>query len=589
MSYVLEQFMWSYQQPFQISLKFFAERLFEKIDPSLKPKVFLIGILCKDLKNRHQVCLEPEDCGYSQPDFANVKELATQLEEVDAETRIFHSHPIAQENHDIRIKNNSLREAIQKIIDRDALYSNLLTYVSYPIEKEGYSIFVILQLTKSAYESHYRLTKDKFMDRYSISVSLINSIIAKFLEVSSCELYVPDAGAGLEFSKYEGVEIIKSAGNSFMYTVSSKGNSLYGLHGLFEACNIISSLKYEGEEGFGGLVIAPKDHQNIRMTLILENPIRLSDHRKTRKFLELADDKHYLISDSVLIYGIGQITGNYNPIHENLFVIKFTRHYQWEVSHAENCMMKVAYNQPFLPENKINRDKFFSDLSRTFKNIKKKAIDTLWEIVLEAVKQHRGTLILISSGAEKEAIRLSSQCFIIEPVKLDDILTRKLTSIDGAVLLSPDGICHAIGVILDGMATSKGDSARGARFNSAIRYYEATKNQYDSIMVIISEDGMVDIIPSLRPQVKRTSIAKQVEKLRLINNSGEEISIKSFNVTMDWLEQHRFYLSGEQCKEINHLRSEVDKKLDSQTKEGFIRMVRNDLAPNAEMNDTYFL
>ena len=213
----------------------------------------------------------------------------------------------------------------------------------------------------------------------------------------------------------------------------------------------------------------------------------------------------------------------------------------------------------------------------------------MWEIVLEAVKQHRGTLILISSGAEKEAIRLSSQCFIIEPVKLDDILTRKLTSIDGAVLLSPDGICHAIGVILDGMATSKGDSARGARFNSAIRYYEATKNQYDSIMVIISEDGMVDIIPSLRPQVKRTSIAKQVEKLRLINNSGEEISIKSFNVTMDWLEQHRFYLSGEQCKEINHLRSEVDKKLDSQTKEGFIRMVRNDLAPNAEMNDTYFL
>lgn len=359
MTYIIEQFMWGYQQHFQISLKVFAERLFNKVDPSLKPKVFLIGLLCKDLENRHQVCLEPEDCGYSQADFANVKELATQLEGVDAETRIFHSHPIAQERHDIRIKKNSLRGAILKKIERDSLYSDLLTYVSYPTEKDGYFIFVILQLSKSAYESHYRLTKDNFDERFSISVSLINSIINKFLEVAAYELYVPDAGAGLDFSKYEETEIIKSSGKTFMYAISSKGKNFLGLHGLFETCNIISSLKYEGEEGHGGLIITPKNHENIRMTLVLENPISLSDHRKARKFLELADDKHYLISDSALIYGIGQMVGNYNPIHENLFVIRFTRHYQWEVSHAGTCMMKVAYNQPSLPENKINREKFF--------------------------------------------------------------------------------------------------------------------------------------------------------------------------------------------------------------------------------------
>ena len=98
---------------------------------------------------------------------------------------------------------------------------------------------------------------------------------------------------------------------------------------------------------------------------------------------------------------------------------------------------------------------------------------------------------------------------------------------------------------------------------------------------------MVDIIPTLIPQVKRSSIVEQIEKLRLINNSGEEISVKTFNLSMDWLEKHNFYLTTEQCKEINYLRSEIEKKLDSQPKAGFIRMVRNDLIPNDEMNDTF--
>jgi len=590
MNYVIDQFMWGYQRHFQISLQVFAERVFSKLDPHLQPKTFLIGIRKEELGNRHEICLEPEDCGYIQGDFKNVRKLAAQLELVDPELKIIHTHPIAEKNHRIRIKNNALRDAILKIIQRSSVYSDLLTYASSPTEKEGYSIFVVLQISKSAYESHYRLSKEKSEEHYRISVSLINSTINKFLEAASHELYVPDAGAGLDFSKYEGDEVIKAAGKDFMYTVSSKGKALYGLYGLWDVCNIISSLTYEREGGIGGIIIAPRGHQNIKMSLILDNPIKISEYRKIRKFLELSDQKNYLISDSYLVYGLGQTSVEYNPINEDLFLVNFTQHYHWEVSHAGNCLMKVSYNQPHLPRTKINRKKFYSDLERIFKKIKRKDLDNLWSIVNEALKQKHGTMLVVSEKAKDEAKRLANQCFTIKPTALNEetIKINKITSIDGAVLLSPDGICHAIGVILDGLATEKGSSARGARYNSAIRYYENVRQEPPCIIIIISEDGMADFVPDLMPQIKRSLIIERIHELEELDKS-DKIKVKDFNITLDWLEQHRFYLSQDQCDEINNLRTDIEKKLEKQLDTDYIKIVRYDLKPNSEMNESYLI
>ena len=70
-------------------------------------------------------------------------------------------------------------------------------------------------------------------------------------------------------------------------------------------------MKYEGEEGFGKMVIAQQHHPNVKVTMLLENPIHIKDFRKMRKFLELADNKQMMLSDSVWIYGLGQLTGKY--------------------------------------------------------------------------------------------------------------------------------------------------------------------------------------------------------------------------------------------------------------------------------------
>lgn len=70
-----------------------------------------------------------------------------------------------------------------------------------------------------------------------------------------------------------------------------------------------------------------------------------------------------------------------------------------------------------------------------------------------------------------------------------------LNSIDGSVILDTDGTIHAIGAILDGEIETKGNPARGARYNSAIKYLEFLKKKKISGMIlIVSEDGSVEIL-----------------------------------------------------------------------------------------------
>jgi hypothetical protein len=59
-------------------------------------------------------------------------------------------------------------------------------------------------------------------------------------------------------------------------------------------------------------------------------------------------------------------------------------------------------------------------------------------------------------------------------------------------MLDPQGYCYSIGVILDGTASGRGNSTRGARYNSAIRYVESSP--YPTLVVVVSEDGMVDVM-----------------------------------------------------------------------------------------------
>lgn len=583
MSNIIEYFMWGYQQHIRISLQVSAESLFNEIDKKLRPKIFLLGILTDTRDDRHPICIEPEDYGYSVNSFAEVNTLAQELEKVNEESRIFHSHPVAQKNHEKRISTNALREAIDKILKKEDLYGDTEKFISYPTYIEGFLVFVILELDKITLNSYYSLTKEKFNDRYKISRSFIESAIDTYLKESAIAL--KDPNKGISAIERPADELLRESGKQFMYSISQAGENFYGLHGLYDACNTISSLKYEGADGLGKMIIAKKDHPNIRLTLQLKEPIKVSDYRKVRKFLELSNDNAVIISDSALIYGLGEQTGKYNPKSESLFVINFISHFKWEVLHDNNSMMIVEYRQPNLPKDRIDRAKFYSDLKRIFNDIDKNQLDNLWDITTEATKQKHGTMLVISDNVKAEAERLGKQSFSLNPLKLTVGIVQQITSIDGSVLIDKDGICHAIGVILDGIATDKGDSSRGARYNSAIRYYEHFGTKHPTVLVIISEDGMINLIPNLRPQVKHSDILDAIKKFEQLSKE-ENVARKYFNQAMTFFQNVEFYLTADECEKINSLRKQIESA--EKDIEG-VRIVYDDFKPNKEMNDSYYI
>lgn len=580
---VIDLFMWGYQRHMQISFQVSADSLFKKIDYKLNPKIFFLGLLVDKREDRHPICLEPEDCGLTVSNFLDLKELASQLEKVDEERRIIHSHHIAQENHEKRITTKSYIEGIHKILKRENIYGENEYFVASPTYIDGYLVFTVLSLNKEKLYSYYSLTKDKMDDRFTVYRSFIDSTINIFLK--ECTNALKDQNNSFNAIERSADELFRQAGRQFMYTVSSAGRNFDGLHGLYDACNEIASMRYEGAVGLGNIIISPKDHKNIKLTLQLKNPIKVSDYRKVRKFLELSDNNSSIISDSALIYGLGELRGKYNPIEESIFVISFTNHFTWELAHDNNSLMVVTYREPSLAVERINREKFYSDFPRIFNEITKEQIDDLWDISMEATKQKHGTMLVISDNALKESERLGKQCFPLKPLKLTDKIIQQITAIDGAVLLDRDSTCYAIGVILDGLATDKGDASRGARFNSAIRYYEHFGNDTSLVLVIISEDGMINLIPNLKPQIKHSLITEAIDDFRTILNE-ENLNHKAFNQGMNFFQSLNFYLTIDECETINTLRKEIEKKFEKDLI--MVRIVYSDLIPNVEMNETYY-
>ena len=237
--------------------------------------------------------------------------------------------------------------------------------------------------------------------------------------------------------------------------------------------------------------------------------------------------------------------------------------------------MKAAYGLPHLPLPRLDRERFRSNIRRMFPTCD--SVDRLWSIVQAAMGQHRGTMITISDSAQEEAMRLRKQSLGIDPIELTTDLVGRLTRIDGALLIDPKGICYAVGVILDGHATEHGDPSRGARFNSAIRYIISASAT--TMCLVVSEDGHVDMLPNLRPQIRLSDVEDQISLLKQQN-------IENYHKTRRWLEDHRFYLTADQCEVIN---VELSRIHSVPYEVGEIRPIIAPFVPHPAMNESFYL
>ena len=362
---------------------------------------------------------------------------------------------------------------------------------------EGANLFVLFQFDKKKKEKISKLSKLQSNGNgipYKIYPSIIDALLDEIKPIIH-NLFRSDKSS--EFPLPSPNELIRNAGKTFLHNIALKGGKKDFEHyafNLFEDLTFIANSKYEKKIVAGGVIFAESKHPSINSVFYFEHPHYIGNTKRIRKYLELTDISKgiYLLSDSGNVYGLGSVE-NYDPANENLFKVIFEADGIWSLHHDRSNILNVCRGIPSVPYPKFDEDNLRVPLKETFGSIDE---DNLINCVHSLVCQNKGGILVISEKASDESNRLSNDSTKIQPIQLNPDNIAKLSSIDGAILSDEKGVCYAIGVILDGLATTKGTSTRGARYNSSVRYCEDQINKNTKIIaVVISDDGMVDILP----------------------------------------------------------------------------------------------
>jgi len=567
--------MWRYEHEFQSSVEINARSIFTTLDVNLSPRVFLVGFLNEIRLEREPVCVKPLSSGYHPSVFGGVR-AAAQHTNVD-ESQITEGRLLSQTSLDHRIESFALRIVLEETLNN--VDEGVLSFCSLPVLVEDYLVSTVIQFDREFYQAHYELTQGQ-VQGFDVSTSLVDAIVTTFLEECSEALSKPRPVS----LRRERAEIVRSAGKLLMRTPAFKADPFLGSQELFDACRNIASLRYEGGESAGMMLIARRDHPAIETVVYLENSIPIDSYRAVRKMLEISSTNLCLLCDSSRIYGFGRMSDQYDVGGEDLFVVRFTRHHVWELMHAGEVLMQVSYGQPGMVKHQIDVELFKSYARHLFPDISEDRIGNLWDLVQTAARQEHGTIVVISDEAQSEAARLETQSIRIKPILLTTPVMEEITAIDGAVLIDPKSRCYAFGVILDGLASTRGDPSRGSRYNSAVKYAEST--DHACLVVVVSEDGYIDLIPEVVSPMRRSDILDAVARLRETYNT-DEINLKDYYTTLEWLQEHQQYLWPEITEEINQLMRLIRRRTSAETGQG--TRSSSEFEPNFDVDNSYFV
>ena len=495
--------MGQWQIAFQNGVEDLLADIFQILELPIVSNTFIIGIPI-DQQNADFMFFDRENCGFSSREFEQVLDLAKYNFDNDPEQFFFLDGANLNKAHKDSLYPKALRKAIQLILKQHDLKRKQVSFCSLPRQKKEHWVTTVVQLPRQDFDSQYRLTKAEHemhsMRKYRIDRSFLEALIYKVLAESELELQKFSQGKTLVLANSK--RLIEDAASSLLKSVEVHINQ-WNRVDLLSFANAISAERYEGIGSKGRLLICQANHPCIATKVELKTPIDIYNYRGIRKLLEVSTNQMALLCNIESVWGLGFPLNTYNPRLENLFEIRFTEHYTWELVHAGHIMLRVKYREPKLPKERFDKKQFYERVYKLFGVSESKA-NKLVEAVEGAVKQSHGTMLVITPEAKQEAKRLVAQSAAIEPIAIERDIIYHLSSIDGAILISPDGIVHSFGVILDGEATENGNSARGARYNSAIRYVDGKKSRnVNCLALIVSEDGYVDLYPSKSTAIDR--------------------------------------------------------------------------------------
>ena len=578
----IKLFMWSYQQHFRWNIEHLMDDVLKALGiAEFKAECLLVGVRIPNRKNPNDVCVEPEDGKWPIELFDGL------LDSIEVETGNHRLQAMFYTNDDQAMRDkpenihrDSVRLAVQKIMKTYDSEHGVQSFAGRPAPIKDHYVTPVLQLPTALFE-RFRPLQERVTiidDLFSPGdASLIHAAISKVLDEAHDELLRPNPGRDLR-TKLRPSEITRRAAVSFMMTpgIAIRDNNFW--EGIsFEQFNMISSLMYEGAKGVGSLLLAKPEDSTVDFLVRFAKPVPFNQYRWSRKVLELASSGNPLIANCTEILGLGHIAAGINPWEsQNVFQIDFLDHYHWRLSCGDEVMLVSKYGVPSLPQKIFNNDWHLDTYQRLFPQSCNKDIDRFAELLETAASQRHGSMLVVAEDAESEADRLKGQGTRIKPVELTPDLYRQVSSIDGAVIIDPHGLCHAIGVILDGQSGPKCTPSRGARYNSAIRYVDSSEKS--RLAIVVSDDQTIDIIPLPRPRIKRSALENRISEL-------EKSTSENYYPPISWLDKNRFYLDQKQCDRIKEALEKIENE---PMKVREPRIIWSKFSPDPDFNESYY-
>ncbi|HEU4512097.1 MAG TPA: diadenylate cyclase [Nocardioidaceae bacterium] len=579
----LNQSMWGFQQQFRISLDGATDRALDQIGAILSPEAYVVGFAVGG-DDTGQVSLEMRDAAdrpFTAEDFGGVVLDAKRRYQ---ESQVHDMDFTTEEMHDARhgfFRDSARAAAVEAAMERAPAGVGRTFFVGQSAPVGDFEVHPVISVDTEALDALPRLETTE-VDGTAITVSLAHGIVSELLRTATHALLA--AKPPRTISPIEDdvpTDAIRRAANHLVFsTALIAGQTL--AKGLFDSFEALASTAYEGRSGSGTVILAADGHPHVDVAIRWRAPISVRERLQFRKLLELTDTQLGLLIDGTTIYGLGAISEEYDGRSEDLFRFSIVEQGVWTLSHHGAPLLRVANGHPQLPRPRMSPSLFVDSMRRVFAHVDDHDIRAIWRLAQTAVSQGKGTMLVVTTAAAQEAQRLAPQALAIDPQPIGSRMLRALTKIDGAVLLTPDGTCHAVGVILDGIATGVGDPGRGSRYNSAVRYTAASSAP--CLIVIVSDDGMIDVHPELAPRVRPEDVEQALFDLETIG-TAEHVDLESFYAARERLRLFAFYLSESQCERANEVVARVE---ELRYEETGMRLAVVPFTPDPRMNDSFF-
>ena len=254
----------------------------------------------------------------------------------------------------------------------------------------------------------------------------------------------------------------------------------------------ISKTREEGDWPQGELVVIdPKyiDKINFLVHFQKEEQPQLGNFKHVRKLLLTVEHTSYkLVSDGKAILGI---TGA--PLPDFFLSAEFCgRHGVLKINNHRVCSFSDgSFHSTNYQANLVEFEESLLD-----SNLPPSAGNNIYKIVTGLVhyaqhQKHGCTLVI---DLNRTLVKISGQTLSrhLDMGKPDHLeLAKSLTKLDGALHIGRDGHLYGFACLLDGRSIISEDRARGARYNSALRF---TAEHDNIIVVVVSSDRPVSII-----------------------------------------------------------------------------------------------